>query len=236
MQSFDKTMLSKLGFDDPDKKDRRHDWACQYVAQQVVAEVIGGVVFRNRLARGKSCRAILDEYQSGSHAAGVHLLTFLAENKWDSGFSSLGFSKSNVERHLQKGQGQYATTIGFLDAVLNFRASFVVCSHKTHRPPPFAKPEDWDISLSSAAAHVLVEVKINPVDVGAIIRQLSLYMDYWQTGDSARAAVVACAFPLQVEDVSTLAGEGITYMPLSNKFDEYVKRRETAPQADLPGL
>lgn len=38
MHSSDRTLLAKLGFADPDKKDARHDAACQYLAQPEVAQ------------------------------------------------------------------------------------------------------------------------------------------------------------------------------------------------------
>lgn len=46
MRSADRTLLSSLGFADPDKKEPRHDWACQYlcvpeVAYKLVAGVLG---------------------------------------------------------------------------------------------------------------------------------------------------------------------------------------------------
>lgn len=36
MRTSERTLLRDLGFSDPDKKNRRHDWACQYVCQPEV--------------------------------------------------------------------------------------------------------------------------------------------------------------------------------------------------------
>lgn len=38
MHSHDRTLLARLGFADPDKKDPRHDYACQYLALPENAE------------------------------------------------------------------------------------------------------------------------------------------------------------------------------------------------------
>lgn len=44
MHSSDRTLLASLGFADPDKKDRRHTLACQYLAQpEVMARVVESV-------------------------------------------------------------------------------------------------------------------------------------------------------------------------------------------------
>jgi hypothetical protein len=37
MHSFDRTLLAKLGFSDPDSRDRMHDLGCQYLAQPEIA-------------------------------------------------------------------------------------------------------------------------------------------------------------------------------------------------------
>jgi hypothetical protein len=41
MSATDRTLLAILGFQDPDRKDPMHDWACQYLAQP---EVLGRLV------------------------------------------------------------------------------------------------------------------------------------------------------------------------------------------------
>jgi hypothetical protein len=49
MHAHDRTLLSQLGFADPDKRDRRHDLACQYLAlpanrERIVREIMKGEV------------------------------------------------------------------------------------------------------------------------------------------------------------------------------------------------
>src|SRR5690349_9879295 len=43
--SHERTLISGLGFADPDKKNRRHDYACQYLAQESLFPVIAKLFF-----------------------------------------------------------------------------------------------------------------------------------------------------------------------------------------------
>jgi len=166
MHSHDRTMLSKLGFSDPDKKEERHDLACQYLA------------FNNSEALKKMYSAII-----GIPVAGA-LVVF--------------------EKHLTKGQGQYKTTVGFLDAFIKV-LPLVGTEHpiRTPLPSPIMRDEAWGRSIDYEATRVLhtswkekastcdrkllrgsayftsiLEVKIKPVPVGDIIRQMRLYAEY----------------------------------------------------------
>lgn len=51
MHSHDRTLLSKLGFADPDKKDHRHDLACQYLAQGEIAMRLVDIATRKEEGR-----------------------------------------------------------------------------------------------------------------------------------------------------------------------------------------
>lgn len=58
MHSHDRTLLARLGFADPDKKDPRHDWACQYLAQNEVAlrvlrSLYAGPKWRDHVVKGR---------------------------------------------------------------------------------------------------------------------------------------------------------------------------------------
>lgn len=54
MHAHDRTLLSKLGFADPDKKRPEHDWACQYLAQaETLARMLGHMVPEEQKARAK---------------------------------------------------------------------------------------------------------------------------------------------------------------------------------------
>lgn len=91
MHSHDRTLVTSLGFADPDKKDPRHDMACRYLATpDVHAAVIDFAVEQrcdpNHYPRIKSCPR-----RPKGH-------TF--------------------EYPITKGSGQYKTIVGFLDVML----------------------------------------------------------------------------------------------------------------------
>lgn len=46
MHSHDRTLIARLGFDDPDKRNPRHDLACRYLAEDKVASRLINKYFR----------------------------------------------------------------------------------------------------------------------------------------------------------------------------------------------
>lgn len=87
------------------------------------------------------------------------------------------------EHHLQKGSGQYATSIGFIDVVFDFEG--VVEGTKTaewsEAKDNYGNYRDvWTPCEPVATTEILrwkmlVEVKIAPVGIGDVLRQLNLY-------------------------------------------------------------
>jgi hypothetical protein len=113
MHSHDRTLLSSLGFADPDKRDKRHDWACQYLS---LPENVTTIV--------------------------------KTRYPWP---EEPGTAKVRSEFALSKGEGQYKTTIGFIDLIVVFADRRRGCA---------------------------VEVKIHPVGAGEILRQINLYREF----------------------------------------------------------
>lgn len=105
MHSHDRTLLAKLGFADPDKKDRRHDLACQYLALPENAERLA------RLALGWSdLEAVLPRATYPFHREVC---------RWRCLESATRIKVTpKLEVPLSKGDGQYKTTIGFLDVAV----------------------------------------------------------------------------------------------------------------------
>jgi len=101
MHSHDRTMLARLGFADPDKKNPIHDLACQYVAlpENATALVAHTVLVR----QVPVARTYTD------HCKLKGTVTMTPE-----------FSRAELEVPISKGEGQYKTTIGFLDVALRF--------------------------------------------------------------------------------------------------------------------
>jgi hypothetical protein len=156
MSATDQTLLARLGFQDPDRKDLLHDWACQYLAQPEVLEKL------------------------------VAPLAVTMEHVC-------------LERHITKGYGQYKQTIGFVD-----------------------------LFASLARYTLILEVKISPVSIGDALRQLNLYREYADGGNTI--VFLVTAYKLDETDVATLAREGIRHAVLGPGFHEFVKLR--AAKAD----
>lgn len=94
MHSHDQSLLAKMGFNDPDKKDARHDLACRYIfVKNVISKIIESLYkkfFRKQpVADGGKP---VSEGEVGFEKA--------------VDFHGIG----QVEFHLQKGKDQYATT------------------------------------------------------------------------------------------------------------------------------
>lgn len=95
--SHTRTLLAKLGFADPDRKEPLHDKACRYLS-----------------APGQAQRLVeLTREPPADERREIHSLTRPAQ------------PRANVEVALSKGNGTYKTTIGFVDVVLRAYAETV---------------------------------------------------------------------------------------------------------------
>jgi hypothetical protein len=156
MHSHDRTLVSQLGFADPDKKDSRHDLACQYLSQpEMILKLVGLVAPEESEVRGV-----------------------------------------RNETPIRKGEGQYQSTVGFLDI-------YVYCGIYS----------------------VAVEVKVNPIGIGDMVRQFNLYrqyagsIDYW---------VLATTFVLSPIDLDSLKRERIRHVLLGPRFEAWCSEQERA--------
>jgi hypothetical protein len=123
MRSNDRTMLTKLGFSDPDRKNERHDAICSYVCDraqamadviakpEVITEDISGVAY---VADGYDGRAIKDTPRGSVTMEAARL-----ERKAD-------LMDVRSEHHLTKGEGKYKTTVGFVDAFFTFQVQSTI--------------------------------------------------------------------------------------------------------------
>jgi hypothetical protein len=151
------------------------------------------------------------------------------------GVSEKATSRSVLEAAIAKGEGQYRTTIGFLDLRI-----------------------DWiDETVSSYSARakgsVLTEVKIRPVGVGDILRQINLYRSHITENlsyenndirsriramDGEKAAyklisdkfwVLATTFELDHGQAQTIRGANITHIRLGDGFTKWFEGRQHRP-------
>lgn len=309
MHSHDRTLLSRLGFADPDKKDPRHDLACEYLATPANHLRLAQTVLKPAWDAAPAMERRADTtWFLGSYVE----MAF----EFHRTFDRLTTCAPVLEDPITKGAGQYATTVGFIDAILPFawretragrlhgyvaeryvdvpqqfysyaldrvpegeskmfvgrseipealRAAFPCVRSRfaygesgfectrirrgdavTLRVPQYAR--GW-FGRTEEEAHrgvAIVEVKVQPVGVGEVLRQIKLYREYRgprgcmrffegdrdAMPDPALHWVLATVYPMPREDVARLRAERITHIRLGERFDAYVKARSEAPVDD----
>jgi hypothetical protein len=208
MHSHDRTLLAKLGFADPDKKNPDHDLACLYLRDTSTKD---------------------------------HLAKWFAELAEKSGAyrNAKVTVKTALEYHLQKGTGEYATTIGFADAIFRVEmAAERLCRNREVMKSPRVyenEPCDpyWKANTRPHVWHTLGEVKIDRIGIGDTLRQLRLYLAYLPSGHAwtppaglPRAVLIS---PWEVTDAErgALADARCECLKLGNHFEEW-KRSQVA--------
>jgi hypothetical protein len=107
MHSHARTLISRLGFADPDKKDRRHDLACQYLVTPEVAKRIVQEIVRPGSMR----------FLDGKGVRMNDRATYRFQGRADV-IQAMATSDTVLEWPLKKGTTQ--SIVGFLDVVLPF--------------------------------------------------------------------------------------------------------------------
>lgn len=218
MHSHERTLLASLGFADADKRDRRHDLACQYLSQsenaralvQLFVDSIDPEPFEEDVKHGYGPVVIERE---GSRQ-------FIIKDQ----------PRVTTEFPVTKGEGQYKTTVGFLDVVIRdwLKLENVFMERRrTYETQPWGEwiSRTQEIDLPRA---VLVEVKITPVGAGDIIRQINLYREFLperNQDNTKRPWVVATAFQMTHGDVDQFKAVDITHVRLGEKFDQFVEQQ-----------
>jgi hypothetical protein len=115
-------MLARLGFADPDKKEPLHDLACQYLAQAENLERLARMTLRTEgsYVRKDIMPDLLAE-QGYGYAGTKHVES---EFRYTSSGLRVKCSRAILECPINKGEGQYKTTIGFIDLCASFECSW----------------------------------------------------------------------------------------------------------------
>jgi hypothetical protein len=211
MHSHDRTLLAKLGFQDEDKSNPLHDLACQFLAQDEQASAILKLVFKDQLP--SNVVKVGDEYYAGKGFGVVKSI-------------SLGLASGETEKLIQKGSGQYATTIGFADVCITFA---LICEVEKNG---VVSEVFLHQGHSDGRGPILCEVKIGQVGVGTIIRQLKLYSGHMPR---CSGCVVATPWSFTKPEADTLLKEGITTIKLGPKFEAFVAQAKASSNS-TPGL
>jgi len=193
MHSHDRTMLASLGFADDDKKNPAHDRASLYLTQKETETKIGDWF----------CSCVSSNFRK-NQIKNYEI-------------------KSKTEFHIQKGEGKYATTVGFLDVA--FAISIEISK----------KAGDSRYGFSFFA-----EVKIAKVSIGEVLRQMGLYklyypsgMDYLDDMKHVPRGILVAPWDLTESELSELRAHQFDFIKLGAAFDEWNK---TVSPPSKPGL
>ncbi len=103
------TLLSKLGFQDPDKKNSKHDAAIHFVRQPEVLQQIN------------------DEFFSSFHIGYGDVIEAFSIPGEKAQIIVTGIKSTYETEHpITKGKGQYKQTIGFIDGVLRVTRNYAI--------------------------------------------------------------------------------------------------------------
>ena len=237
--THDRTLLASLGFQDPDKKDRRHTLACQYLCQPEVATRLWGRLVPS-LAEPTSviedviCEGPGEDAQDGRRKKD--------EPRFRSGPRAVVHTDAMIEVPVTKDRG---FLVGFVDVVARARASEGCFDETAERDSSQGWPANVIRRRYTARWHnvkitMRIEVKARPVDVADIARQIATYAgctvgsgyDY----DLPPLWVVATCYKMPAADKATLAAKGIYHVWLGEGFAAYCKAREADVLDDDAGL
>lgn len=201
MHSHDRTLIARLGFDDLDKKDPRHDLACQYLAlPENVARII------------EATNPSIEEFQ-GCDPRLIGVTFSLCDPDRD-------IIPIRLEFPISKGDGQYKTTIGFADIVICY-------IERRRRKVEYEYDgvswvESDKVTESCGIRKAMIEVKISIGPIGDVLRQVNLYKNYL---DSLGRVILATAYDISESDAATLRREGVSHVRLGKAFDLWCERQ-----------
>lgn len=158
--------------------------------------------------------------------------------------------KSRTEVLISKGEGPYRTTVGFLDVRIDWwsdvptsgEESFDV--YDSEQRAWRTEIEKWNVWHRGS---VFVEVKIKPVGVGDMLRQIALYSQHARAAEGRSTSeqipkhyslfkdwVIATAFDLDAGQTETLRREKIYPIRLSDGFTKWFEERQkrSAPKIE----
>jgi hypothetical protein len=123
--------------------------------------------------------------------------------------------RATPEYHLQKGYGQYATTVGFLDVCYAFTYSHEEGEARYH-----------------VTGGAFIEVKIAPTTVGDLLRQMNLYRAYLPHYAKWFGLVVA---PWDITESvrDTLKSASLAYLKLGGAFRDWKASQRAARIAEI---
>lgn len=231
MHSSDRTMISRLGFGDPDKRNNEHDLACQYLASEGVVRRLTDLLalkrFRGYVEKRKQDLAEQAK-ESGCDCPDVKTRNRgLAPSPPEA-----RIERAVTEHPIEKGSGQYHSVIGFIDVWVSveIRSRITGESHFRTMIEKRGGGYGWECRWSRLDEQVydqinfLVEIKIEPISIGDVIRQMKFYRSFIDRPRDTYL-VLATRYECGARDVELLASEGINHVHLGDEFSKWMTER-----------
>jgi len=137
---------------------------------------------------------------------------FVAQETVDSTFTRI--DRKQTEYILSKGEGKYKTTVGFVDV-------YAECERVIRQ---FGyRPEEPLRSYTMNRQSILIEAKIHPCQIGDLIRQVRLYLEYFPDY-SKPLPVAALAFPINETAAGQLKQAKILHVHLGQRFADFAAK------------
>ena len=209
MHAYERTLLARMGFADPDRRDPLHEIACRYLATKPVYDRLAAVLAKY-FPRQDEC--FTDSGFESRIVVDTSIRTFSAEH----------------EVEVSKGSGQYRTTVGFIDVVLTATLDVRQTNYPKRPIIESGKQEPWphhEAFLRVCDAKVAIEVKTSPLPVSDIVRQINLYRSY----RSFDKWILATTYPLSQSHYDYLANARILHIHLGQRFQDFVKEQANSP-------
>lgn len=243
----DRTLLAALGFQDPDKRDKRHTLACQYLCEPETAVRMWERLFPGCAEPRPSIESITLRMDDDADAARSYDI-FVKKHPFPNGHFELKHMAAKTEVGIYRARGH---VVGFWDVVLGATTVYGEWSgpHLVFPTREFTGRDGtrlientgstpiaatYDPKWFRAWRHpIYIEVKASPVDVSGIARQLDLYREFTP---GVSAVVVATCYPMTAADKATLSDKSIRHVYLGDGFKAYCALREAEVAEEEPGL
>jgi hypothetical protein len=241
--SHERTLLASLGFADPDRRDRRHTLACQYLSTPDAAlrllarykpEMVEPRTTPEPVTLGKGERPPDLSAPRGAVLSQAQMEVPILRGRdflvgfWDVALTFRGMSWAWEERDTVYAEPAAVAVVEKVAGMFGARWSTVTGSRGAVGVPSGAARSvavgaTWRPTAYETSQRLYVEVKTAPMDVADICKQLALYMQF--TPAAGSLFVVATCYPMPKVDRETLAAKGVRHVWLGDGFEAWCKAR-----------